>query len=270
MWLRVDSPASLSPSPASAKAPETTATCGPPSARLWARLDQDTYLPKTCQDSFPGMVVPTLHKSSKTWPRSGLLSDGRCWELTMSVPRTGGSGCGFWPSPVANDDNKTPEAHLRMKQRMGERDGTHANRTAITSLQVMVKATERGMWPTPTQRDYKDGSAQSCANVPTNHLLGRAVHGGKPTQRTYPTPKQNDHKPGIQSHNDGRRSNLNDRLAQPHLGQLNPAWVEWLMGWPIGWTDCAPLATDRFQRWLRLHGDYLVGGIDGEAQVPHN
>ena len=45
-----------------------------------------------------------------------------------------------WPTPVANDDNKTPEAHLAMKKRMGERDGTGANRTAITSLQVMAKA----------------------------------------------------------------------------------------------------------------------------------
>jgi hypothetical protein len=37
-------------------------------------------------------------------------------------------------------------------------------------------------------------------------------------------------------------------------GSLNPYWVEWLMGWPIGWTDCEPLATDRFRLWLRLHG----------------
>ena len=21
-------------------------------------------------------------------------------------------------------------------------------------------------------------------------------------------------------------------------GQLNPTWVEWLMGFPLGWTDC--------------------------------
>jgi hypothetical protein len=47
-----------------------------------------------------------------------------------------------WPTPVANDDNKTPEAHLAMKRRMGERDGTGANRTAITSLQVMAKTVE--------------------------------------------------------------------------------------------------------------------------------
>jgi site-specific DNA-cytosine methylase len=31
-------------------------------------------------------------------------------------------------------------------------------------------------------------------------------------------------------------------------GKLSPLWVEWLMGWPIGWTDCEPLATDKC-RW---------------------
>jgi hypothetical protein len=44
-----------------------------------------------------------------------------------------------WPTPVAKDDGKSPEAHLAMKQRMGERDGTGADRTQITSLQVMAK-----------------------------------------------------------------------------------------------------------------------------------
>ena len=37
-------------------------------------------------------------------------------------------------------------------------------------------------------------------------------------------------------------------------GQLNPDWVEWLMGWPIGWTDLKPLGMDKFQQWLHLHG----------------
>ena len=34
-------------------------------------------------------------------------------------------------------------------------------------------------------------------------------------------------------------------LAAQAGGALNPPWVEWLMGWPIGWTDLRPLATDR-------------------------
>jgi hypothetical protein len=35
---------------------------------------------------------------------------------------------------------------------------------------------------------------------------------------------------------------------------LNPMWVEWLMGWPLGWTDLKPLETDKFQKWLDEHG----------------
>jgi hypothetical protein len=40
---------------------------------------------------------------------------------------------------------------------------------------------------------------------------------------------------------------------------LNPNWVEWLMGWPIGWTDLRPLATARFHNALHLHGAPSTG-----------
>ena len=32
-------------------------------------------------------------------------------------------------------------------------------------------------------------------------------------------------------------------------GRTNPEFVEWLMGWPMGWTDLGPLATARFLKW---------------------
>jgi DNA (cytosine-5)-methyltransferase 1 len=40
-------------------------------------------------------------------------------------------------------------------------------------------------------------------------------------------------------------------------GQLNPTWVEWLMGWPLEWTDLRPLATDKFRQWRHSHGAFL-------------
>ena len=55
-------------------------------------------------------------------------------------------------------------------------------------------------WPTPMARDHKDGDA--TADVPTNGHLGRAA----------------------------------PRDPTSHPGQLNPDWVEMLMGFPIGWT----------------------------------
>lgn len=39
-------------------------------------------------------------------------------------------------------------------------------------------------------------------------------------------------------------------------GRMNPAWGEWLMGWPNGWTDKTPLETDKFRLWLQKHGEH--------------
>lgn len=46
---------------------------------------------------------------------------------------------------------------------------------------------------------------------------------------------------------------LPDGSAPPQDGQLNPDWVEWFMGWPIGWTELKPLAMDRFREWQQQH-----------------
>jgi len=43
-------------------------------------------------------------------------------------------------------------------------------------------------------------------------------------------------------------------LAARVGGKLNPAWVEWLMGWPLGWTGLEPLEMDKFRLWLQQHG----------------
>ncbi|GAF76301.1 unnamed protein product, partial [marine sediment metagenome] len=43
-------------------------------------------------------------------------------------------------------------------------------------------------------------------------------------------------------------------LPQKVGGQLNPRWVEWLMGVPIGWVSCAPLEMHRFRSWQQKHG----------------
>jgi hypothetical protein len=52
-------------------------------------------------------------------------------------------------------------------------------------------------------------------------------------RQMYPTPD-------TQNHRDGKlQLDTVDRVAH-HLdgpGQLNPMWVEWLMGYPVGWTD---------------------------------
>ena len=49
-------------------------------------------------------------------------------------------------------------------------------------------------------------------------------------------------------------------LESPQDGDLNPAFSEWLMGWPIGHTDLKPLETARFREYERQHGECLTCG----------
>jgi hypothetical protein len=41
-------------------------------------------------------------------------------------------------------------------------------------------------------------------------------------------------------------------------GLLNPTWCEWFMGFPLGWTEFAPLAMPKFHEWQQQHSmNYL-------------
>jgi hypothetical protein len=46
------------------------------------------------------------------------------------------------------------------------------------------------------------------------------------------------------------------KMGAGNGGKLNPMWVEWLMGWPLGWTDLKPLETDKFHKWQDEHGKH--------------
>jgi hypothetical protein len=80
--------------------------------------------------------------------------------------------------------------------------------------------------------------------------------------RLWPTPTKSDHKGSAPQmlRSDGKMRG--DRLdyatertpdGQPTGGQLNPTWVEWLMGWPPEWTDLKPLGMDKFREWQQQH-----------------
>ncbi len=64
----------------------------------------------------------------------------------------------------------------------------------------------------------------------------------------FPTPSARDWKSGNASPETMEKNSrpLNEAVTQGAGGQLNPRWVAWLMGWPIGWTDLKPLATDKY------------------------
>jgi len=56
---------------------------------------------------------------------------------------------------------------------------------------------------------------------------------------------------------DNYKGNLEEFMAKlGFTGYITNQLCEALMMWPIGWSDISALETDKFQRWLRLHGKY--------------
>lgn len=44
-------------------------------------------------------------------------------------------------------------------------------------------------------------------------------------------------------------------------GIPNPDFIEWLMGWPVGWSNVSKrVETAKFREWLRSHGSYWKAG----------
>jgi hypothetical protein len=118
-------------------------------------------------------------------------------------------------------------------------------------------ATKSNVYATPQARDFRTGEAHRWENPERSRNLNDQV------ASMYPTPMAQDHKgctkpdAMYKAAQRGFTPNLQEHVAaQEHGGQLNPTWVEWLMGWPLGWTDLKPLGTDKFQSWRHSHGGF--------------
>jgi len=240
------------------KAPGLTASaaeCGTTWPASLAKLDPDTSSWKTHQHSLLG----GLDEFSQTWPRWGLMRNGECWERATLAPRISESASGLWPTPTASEHTGA---------------GHSPNKTGSPNLRTIVS-----MWPTPTQdsatertKRYAHGGlpltaavAASLATAVDMSLTTNCLEStGAPTAkvRTYPTATATAYKGWSPNHN---RADTDDRLdytieregftpgqTTPPM-RLNPDWVEWLMGWPIGHTDLKPLATAKYHEWLQQH-----------------
>jgi len=69
-------------------------------------------------------------------------------------------------------------------------------------------------------------------------------------QANWPTPVSDD-----TSHRKAKYAQGGTALSTKAGGQLNPEWVEWLMGWPLGWTDLKPLEMDKSHSVQQPLGD---------------
>lgn len=130
----------------------------------FANFDPDTSSWRTSQACLTG----GLAEFSETWPRSGLMRNGRCYPRACWVGHTHESGCFYWHTPTSND--KKPAGQREMREVLSWLNGASISNTYIR-LRSLLAAREGQRLP------------------------------------------------------------------------MNPAWAEWLMGFPVGWSETLPSAT---------------------------
>ena len=192
-------PASRSALPGSEEARRMTVTSGRKCLELY-------------QNSGPlGLLVRTLLGSSiwrstrctLTWKTKVTPSNRLLFRLVPSTPRTGGTDAPLWLG--------TPTAGTGTHGRSEKwRKGKTPNPQEYVMMFPLKKHNLKGVvmfYPTPTT------GAGLCGGTGNFQQLKKLQQSGQISE-------------------EGRRN-----MSQGNGGQLNPTWVEALMGFPVGWTE---------------------------------
>ena len=189
--------------------------CFTNSCESYAWYDPDTLSWRTWQRS----LIEGWTLFSGNFPKQGMMQNGQLYQQVLWEPVISDQGGGLLPTPIAS---KAVEQRVKFKQggtpllaallptpRANQAMAANLNLPSIKNhqypnLETVASQLPKSL-PTPTAREWKDGSSQSLKNCKKQDTLGRAIH------HTY-----------AQNGN--------------HM-YLNPSFVEEMMGYPIGHTD---------------------------------
>lgn len=225
-----DSPAKTSRKPESRPASrDLAAVFGLNSPVSLGWLDLDGCWLRTYQGS---LFREQCDEWSENWPDSGMWASGEVYELQNSAPVTCENESSLWPTAQASDVFGTRQGSPDWSSqglniaatvwRTPDTPGVGGPRNRQNSInqghQITI-AEQAERWMTPIARDWKSetGSENNSYNKTPN--LSRQVY-----RLSHPAPVIPD----------GPQSSEN---VQTSRRRLNPRFVEWLMGFPLTWTE---------------------------------
>jgi len=179
---------------------------------LLASYDRDTSSWRTSQACF----LEEWATFSESWPRSGMMRNGTAYQLPPLVPLTDAIGSGLLVG--------TPRATQAIRS-------DRFRKGHLPSPEELVVN-----YPTPSAVSYGSNQGGAMGRTgPVRHSLDSMARTGM-----WPTPRAIDGRPkGNGPRPDTLTGAINYQEGK-RIGTLNPTWVEWLMGFPLGHTDLEP------------------------------
>ena len=138
-----------------------------------------------------------------TWKARDTPAGRLLFQLAPSTPRTGGIESGLWPTPVrvyTREDwpiEKIRERQAQVKAETNAKDGPKTGNGFGLNLAQVAR-----LLPTPNASDNRDRGGPKDACIQRRVEIGKQVC-----------------------------------LSMTVDGPLNPSWLEWVMGFPMGWTE---------------------------------
>ena len=206
-----DTLANLSPSQVEKKVRKIQDTSGQKCLDLSKNSDRLGLLEKMLVDTLNSVSTPY----SRTWRVKVTPQGHLVFQLRASAQTTKEKESGLWRTP----DNMKGGSNLPGIKRA--LDQGHLKRPSGHQLQIRLQdqVQEKRLWPTPNASDNRDRGNLSDPAVQRRIAMGKQV---------------------------GLTMAVKEQKGG---GTLNPTWVEWLMGYPQGWTDLNHLETVSYHKF---------------------
>jgi hypothetical protein len=218
-----------------------------------AWLDRNTCSWKTSQQSF----LTDWEPFSETWPRWGMTQGIYAYAHPMSERRITEIDGSYLPTPMATDGTAGGVIGEN-DQYLPTKNGTIRKHSQTGSNGSLGLGRYVQFFPTPDTRGFvNEGSLQMLAKVCSSReeysaMAYRAAASKK--AKFWPTPTAHLAK----EHNSPSEANRSTPSISPMIGgKLSPVWTEWLMGFPIGFTDSKDWVTRKSQSRPQQRGDCL-------------
>lgn len=218
-----DSRASLLALPGSEEARMMTATSGQKCSELYENCSPLGSLVRMCLES-------SIWHSTRcylTWKQKATKSNALLFQLAVSTPRTKETAVPFWPTPSTGASLCGGTGNFKTLQRMAEIGMiTEEERRSMSQGNGGKTNPELVEWMMGYEQRFTELIPTPRASCAKSTALGRYW---MPSSQNVHVERESKFRSQLEE--------LVELTPLGKIGRMNPNWVEWLMGFPIGWTD---------------------------------